>query len=289
MQSNTLNIEISKGIIPAIVYGDINNASNIFLHLNIANGSKDFSKFWRLPEFKKSCVIIVDLPGHGDCNIKSSQFIGYYLKVINNTISKIKTTYQNVTKVYLTGESFGADLAILFIKKYPNGVNGCVSINPPLKLKNPKHIKGQSKADSTFKLSCKYIFTLLTNINTYSIPHGIDQLTSNQTFLRVWSMFSASKKQDTRINLACWKAMYKAKRYLVNHFKNSATPNIYLIDTKTEFYYLKNKKTLDYLLTKVYNNKVYLLDGGDHLLTIDQIWQTKVWEILASLDKQYVT
>lgn len=286
MISQKTYYKIKKGIIPAILFGDIKKSSNIFLHLNISNGNKEISKFFKIPNLKKSCFLIVDLPGHGECKIKVSRRTSYFVDIIKNLIELIKKQNKNIKKVFLVGESFGANLAILLTKKYSSLVQNVIAINPPLKLKNPKKSIDEKGADNTFKLTCKFIFTLLTNINTYSIPKGINQLTDNQIFIRVWKMYSNKQKQDTKVNLAAWFSMHKTRHYLKKHFKENLLPTITLIDSKEEFYYDKNKNTISILQkTKSSNNVIRLLEYGTHILSIDTKYSDTIWNELVKLDK----
>ncbi|MDE6477222.1 MAG: alpha/beta hydrolase [Mycoplasmoidaceae bacterium] len=286
MTFNKYNIFIKQGEIPGLVYGDIQKTKNIFVHLNISNGTKDICKFFSIPEFKNSCYYIFDLPGHGECYIRAKRSVKWFIKIIRSIISKIKMDNKNLEKFYIVGESFGANLGILLAKKYPAIVNKVIAINPPLKLKNPKKSQDEVNADNTFKLAIKYIVTLLTNINTHSIPKGINQLTDNQIFIRVWKMYSSTKMQDTKVNLAAWFSMAKARKALINHFNKNLQPPILLIDTKKEFYYSKNKKTIEKIIPKESAlNKVLLLNNGYHILTIDIKYSNVLWKELLLLDK----
>lgn len=286
MISQKVDYEIKKGTIPGILFGDIKKSSNIFLHLNISNGNKEISKFFKIPNLKKSCFLIIDLPGHGECKIKASRRTSYFLNIIKNLIELIKKQNKNIKKVFIVGESFGANLAILLTKKYSSLIESVIAINPPLKLKNPKKSKDEKGADNTFKLTCKFIFTILTNINTHSIPKGINQLTDNQIFIRVWKMYSNKQKQDTKVNLAAWFSMHKTRHYLKKHYRNDLLPSITLIDSKEEFYYDKNKKTISVLnAAKTQNNFINLLDHGSHILTIDTKYSGTIWNELVKLDK----
>lgn len=283
---NKYNILIKQGEIPGLVCGDIKKANNIFIHLNISNGTKDICKFFSIPEFKNSCYYIFDLPGHGECYIRARKNVKWFIKIIQSIILKIKKDNKNLEKFYIVGESFGANLGILLAKKCPNIVNKVIAINPPLKLKNPKKSQDEVNADNTLRLALKYIITLLTNINTYSIPKGINQLTDNQIFIRVWKMYSSTKMQDTKVNLAAWFSMVKARRALINHFNKNLRPSILLIDTKKEFYYSKNKKILEKIIPKQSDlNKVLLLNNGHHILTIDIKYSNILWKELLFLDK----
>lgn len=286
MVSNKVEYTLKEGKIPGILFGNIESSKKLFLHLNISNGNKEISKFFKIPNFKNSSYLIIDLPGHGECKIKASRFTLYYLKIINKLILGIKQKYSNIKNFYIVGESFGANLGILFIKKYPNLIEKVIAINPPLKLKNPKKSQDEKNADNTLKLAAKFIFTILTNINTHSIPKGINQLTDNQIFIRVWKMYSVQQKQDTKVNLAAWFSMSKTRKYLKKHFSNDLSPEILLIDSKEEFYFDKNKRTLDYL-SKINskNNHLKLLNNGHHILSIDQKYSDKIWEELIKLDK----
>lgn len=287
MNSSKLDIKITSGDIPGIVYGDIKSSKNIFLYLNTANGNKSVSKFWKLPEFEHSCLYIIDLPGHGDCKIKSSKHWKFYVKCISETIYRIRREFRNIINVYLVGESFGANLAILTVKKHSEQVDSCIAINPPLRVRNPKHDKKiKDDADSFISLVFKYAVTITTNINTYTIPHGIEQLTSNPVFLRVWHMSAETKKQDTRINLACWWSMDNTRKYILSHYKHNGIPPIWIISSKKDFYYCKNQKTFDKIsIVNNFNNKLFLLEEGEHFLDLDKNNCCKLWEIVKQLDK----
>ena len=196
-----LDFETSKGIIPGIYCGEFESAKNIIFHLNVACGTKELIKLFNIPDFKHSVFLSIDLPGHGSCKIKPSRHPYSYVRIIHEIVNKIKTKDQN-KKIIFFGESFGANLASLYSKKYFSENNEYILLNSPLKIKNPKRSKQEKNTDTKLKLICKYIFTLLTNIDTFSIPYGIHELTDNVMFLRIWKIRAKLNRQSTKINLA---------------------------------------------------------------------------------------
>ncbi len=280
-----LDFKTSKGLIPAIYCGKFENAKNIVIHLNIACGIKELIKFYNIPDFKHSVFLSIDLPGHGSCKIKPSRHPHYYIRIIHEIVDQIKAKDPN-KKIIFFGESFGANLASLYCKKYFYENNQYILLNPPFKIRNPKKTKEEKNTDNTFKLACKYIFTLLTNIDTYSIPHGIHNLTNNIVFLRMWKMRAQENKQSTKINLATWFSMSKARKFILNHYEIDAMPQITLITSKEDFYYQKNKNTIDKLTSyKLKNNGIEIFSEGDHFLVINPSSQKEIWKIVLKHDK----
>ena len=90
-------------------------------------------------------------------------------------------------------------------------------------------------------------------------------------------MRAQENKQSTKINLATWFSMSKARKFILNHYEIDAMPQITLITSKEDFYYQKNKNTIDKLTSyKLKNNGIEIFSEGDHFLVINPSSQKEI-------------
>lgn len=100
-----IDLKVSEKLtLNCLLSNEISETNTIIIHLNGINFSNSFNRFWKIPEDLNATFVFIDLPGN-DVNLKPSKFNRYYLKIINQSISALKSMYPNIKKVYMTGES----------------------------------------------------------------------------------------------------------------------------------------------------------------------------------------
>lgn len=271
---------LKKLEIPYCLHGDIASSSSIVIHLNCANASSSISKLFKLPKEKNYCFLSLDLPGHGESLNKSYRWNCNYLKVIKAFICQIKETYKNIYKVFLSGESWGANLAIMFCDKYKYLINGITCWNAPSKIINIK--EGNKKK---FDIILKHIVTFLFNIRYQTTAYNIQQLTDNKIFLRIWKMNLKARNSDAKINIAAWISMLPAWTKLKKQFKQSDTTPITYIQSKQDIYFKSNNKWIKKINTHDHGiNKLIIINQGMHLLSLDPCGNDKViWDEIQNM------
>ena len=249
-----------------LLSNEISKTNTIIIHLNGINFSNSYNRFWKIPADLNATFVFIDLPGN-DVNLKSSKYNNYYLKIINQSISVLKSMYQNIKKVYMTGESWGANLSLLFAKKYPDKIDGVLCWNGPSKV---------NTSISTFTtwqkivIGMRHLLCALFNTNTLCPIGNMAKLTDNPIVLRVFLSSKTPINGFTRLDLAALYSMFPAFHYLKKHFKYGKSLPITYIQTENDCYYKKNIKKLNKI--KMYSNdhnRIIFQKGGAHLLSVD--------------------
>lgn len=284
------NIQISKKYnIPCTYCGDITQTSKVVLHLNSANTNNTIINYFHIPKEKNYCFVCPNLPGNSfESKYSSLSNNNSYIKIIVKIINKIKEIYPNVKQVYLSGESWGANLAILFCHKHHNLISGIVCWNAPNWIVQTEDLS--KTRESTWSVGIKHIITLLTNINFKARVGDLSGLTDNKIFERIYNVALSKRNYincDVRIDIAVFKSMFFTYRYLKKHFKkNIQTPLIY-IQTKNDAYYCRNIKKLQKIAKyQKQPNEIIFCENGYHMLTYDMKGNDKViWDNLDKLTK----
>lgn len=272
----SLKIKIKIGDIPIIWCGQNKNPKKIFFILNVANAPKEIVKMYDLKNIdtQNNLLVSLDWPGVGESPLQPSKKIRYYLYYINQIINYFKDKYPN-SKFNLIGESFGADIAILYAKKYPKSIDTLIASNPPFGLRNPKK---SEESDSTFYMFWTHLFTLLFNKEYKTTPAGFEQLTNNELLKRMF-LISRKKTQSSRLHVAAWKAMMLGKKATIKRFKNDLEPNSYFFFAKNEFYCKKNQPILKKIKQcKTTKNKIFEFNSSEHFLFFDPQMAKQIWE-----------
>ena len=249
-----------------LLSNEISEAKTIIIHLNGINFSSAFNRFWKIPTDLNATFAFIDLPGN-DVNLKSSKYNRYYLKIINQSISVLRSMYQNIQKVYMTGESWGANLSLLFAKKYTDKIDGVLCWN------GPSRVDTSLSTFNTWQkmvIGMRHFLCVLFNTNTFCSVGNITKLTDNPIILRIFTSSKTPVNGFTRLDLAAWYSMFPAFHYLKKHFKSNLNLPITYIQTENDCYYKKNIKKLNKI--KVYSNdhnRIVFQKGGEHLLSVD--------------------
>lgn len=267
MINKELNLIVWNKEVCGNIYGDFENSQNIFINVNGLNTPKTFVNLFKLPELKNTCYYCFDLPGQGKTKLKETMRPSKLVRLIKEIIKLLKNKFKNIKNVYLFGQSFGANLIILLVKKFPELVNGIIPINPVFKIVTPKNAVKKEKC-FVLKSGLKHAFTLFTGINLHNKAFPNLDFTNNPVVKRMFDSYYEGVIESTKQNIAVWKSMRPSRQYLIKHFKKNNSPFIYLIESKTDPYFNKNKKYLNKCQSGSLN-KIFLFNQGDHMLLID--------------------
>ncbi|MGL4947952.1 MAG: hypothetical protein ACRC42_01020 [Mycoplasma sp.] len=231
-----------------------NKSDNVIVFLNGINGEMEVIKNYLGPVFTNNYIVTFDNIGQGNNPLPHTANPKKYIDFTINMINALKKEEQFVGKKFiLIGESFGASLVIACSIKCPQVADLFFCWNAPTKIANakvPLHL--------LIDVSFKTLISLLFNIETYSLKHFSEDLTSNKAILRIQKA-KPPILTSNKLNLAVWKLMYKTR----DAFKNKRTPN--------NFYYYQSLEDI-MLWKKVasWNIKnATLLETGKHLLSFE--------------------
>ena len=245
---------------------NITNEKQVIIHLNGINFSNSLNRFWRIQVEEFPPFLFLNLPGN-DPNLKPYRTNRKYLKIIKDFINAFKKEFPRIEKFYITGESWGANLALLYARKFPNSIAGVVCWNAPSKI-NTK-LSPKSKLNN-FNIGMRHILCFLLNINFRCFTGDMNQITNNEILLRIYQQQCKLKLGFARLDLAVWFAMKSSFRYLKNHFRLNIKLPIVYIQTKQDCYYKLNIKKLNSIIQYSNNtNKIIIQNQGMHLLSLD--------------------
>ncbi len=264
---------------------DLVNEKQVIIHLNGINFSNSLNRFWKMPINELPAFLFLNLPGN-DPKLKPYKSNKKYLKIINGFIGALKKEFPKIQKIYITGESWGANLALLYAKKYSKSIDGVICWNAPSKI-NSK-ISPKTKTQN-FKIGIQHLSGLIFNTNSRCLTGDMKLLTNNNILLRIYACQGTKNLGFTRLNLAAWFSMKPSYKYLEKHFKlNKELPIVY-IQTKQDCYYELNADKLN-KINKFSNdkNKIILQNEGMHLLSLDINGNDKIiWNQIKSMIKNY--
>ncbi|MBP5256765.1 MAG: alpha/beta hydrolase [Mycoplasma sp.] len=245
---------------------NIVNETQVIIHLNGINFNNSLNRFWKIQVEEFPPFLFLNLPGN-DPNLKPYRTNWKYLKIIKGFIDAFKNEFPKIEKFYITGESWGANLALLYAKKFSNSIAGVVCWNAPSKI-NTK-LSQKSKLDN-LNIGIQHILCFLLNINFRCFTGDMNQITNNEILLRIYHQQCKLKLGFTRLDLAVWYAMKPSFRYLKKHFKSNMNLPIVYIQTKEDCYYKLNIKKLNKIIQYSNNtNKIIIQEQGMHLLSLD--------------------
>jgi len=277
-----IDLKVSEKLtLGCLLSNEISKAKKVIIHLNGVNFPNSFNRFWKIPNDLGATFVFINLPGN-DINLKPSKYNKYYLEIINQSILTLKSMYPNIEKVYITGESWGANLALLFAKKYRDTIDGVLCWNAPSKIVTSVSIFNTWQK---VVIGFRHFLCILFNTNTYCPVGNMQKLTNNPIILRVFTASKTPVNGFTRLDLAAWYSMIPAFRYLKKHFKSNYSLPITYIQTEYDCYYSKNIKKLNKI--KMYSNdhnKITFQKEGMHLLSIDPYGNDQIiWKELKKM------
>lgn len=284
MLFNDFLIIENKYKIPFAYNSDLEKNNKVVIHLLPANTDLGLANFYNIPKNTNYAFVIPQLPGNTSDEYKPKKFYKFYLRIINEFIKQLTSKYPNIKKILISGESWGANLAILMAKYYQYNVicwNAALSIVNTTKF-DKNNVAKNIKKENVVKLFFKHALTFLFNINLYCCPNSLEILTDNERFKNLINLLRQRKKSfsSVRINIATWMSMHPAYKYLIKHFKKNMNSNIIYIQTQNDIYFHKNFKKI--AKAKKYQNdtnKIIIQDKGMHLLGIDANGNDKIiWD-----------
>ncbi|MGL4951646.1 MAG: alpha/beta fold hydrolase [Mycoplasma sp.] len=185
---------------------------NVIFFLNGSNGSTEVISTYKHQVFKENYIVTFDNIAHGNNTLDHSS---NYLDFLNFAKDMIANVMQEEIfkgkKVILIGESFGASLILLLATRFNNIADLFFPWNAP---SQTGRIKGFQKK-MIFSNGTKKIFTLLTNIETYSIRLFGDDMTTNKAVLRINKMAGITYSSN-KLHVAILKSILTIRRILRN-------------------------------------------------------------------------
>ena len=275
MQNGTLPIN-KKLTISYIASKNMTDQKQVIIHLNGINFSNSLNRFWKVPIDELPPIVFLNLTGN-DPKIKSYRTNYNYVKLIKKCIWSLKQKFPNIAKIYLTGESWGANLALLYVKKFPTSVAGVVCWNAPGKINSQLSAKSKIK---NFKIAMIHLSSILFNTNSQCESGDMKLITDNEILLRIYNRPGAQNRGFANLDLAAWYAMRPSFRYLKKHFKSNKKLPITYIQTKQDCYYTLNMKKINKFISYANDvNKIIIQDKGMHLLSLDMNGNDKIiWD-----------
>ena len=265
-----------KLIINYIASKNISDQMQVVIHLNGINFSNSLNRFWKMPIDELPPIIFLNLPGN-DPKIKPYRTNKNYIKLIKKCILNLKQKFQNIKNFYLTGESWGANLALLYAKKYPTSIAGIICWNAPSKMNT--RLSAKSNAQN-LKIGMVHLLSILFNTNSRCLTGDMKSITDNEILLRISNKPGYEKQGFVNLDLAAWYAMRPSFKYLKKHFKTNNKLPITYIQTKQDCYYELNIKKINKFISYANNvNKIIIQDKGMHLLSLDTNGNDKIiWD-----------
>ena len=265
-----------KLVINYITSKNISDQKQVVIHLNGINFSNSLNRFWKMPIDELPPIIFLNLPGN-DQKIKAYRTNKSYIKLIKKCILNLKQTFPNIKNVYLTGESWGANLSLLYAKKYPNSIAGVICWNAPSKVNTKLSAKSRVQ---NLKIGMAHLLSILFNTNSRCLTGDMKLITDNQILLRIYNRSGAENWGFVNLDLAAWYAMRPSFKYLKKHFKSNNKLPITYIQTKQDCYYALNIKKINKFINYANNvNKIIIQDKGMHLLSLDTNGNDKIiWD-----------
>lgn len=275
-----------KTVIDCLSNKELNKTRNLVIHIPAVYMSCSCMRYFNIPYEYNFTVLCVELIKNNNNNLKETRYNRYYLNIIHSIINKIKSLYPNIKKIILTGESWGANLAMIYARKYFNNIDGIVCWNGCRKVITI--LDEKSRRHNFFTNAWKHVLSLLFNCNFYSTRGNISQLTDNDIFIRLSKIKKMNLEANTssRVNLAVWFSMRPAWKSLKKIFKmNQKLPFTY-IQSQQDVYYKVNKFDVEKIKknSNGYNNLI-LVKKGYHLLSLDQYNNDQI--IWKSINKMF--
>lgn len=240
--------------------------SVIFIFNCGLGGTNKWHEFMCLPVFQSNYFICYEKAGHGNNKNKPSQYRRQSIEELQEVILFIRSKYPN-KKIYLLGESWGASINFLYLKKYGHQyVNGAVNWNMPYK---PIDIEKQSFTQK-FSLACKLLFTYIFNIALLEKQTNFihDKLSQNAVLVRVKKLV-ASAPMNTKLPLCAWRFMKPSWRFLFKNLHNDSYNFLYIQSAQD---ILADQKNIDKINLVSKNNKKYLfIQTGYHVLAFEPV------------------
>ena len=267
-------LTINKRIeINYIASKNITGQKQAIIHLNGINFSNSLNRFWKMPIDELPPFIFLNLPGN-DPKIKPYRTNKNYIKLLKKCILSLKQKFPSIENFYLTGESWGANLALLYAKKFPNSIAGIVCWNAPSKVNTSLATKSKFQ---NFKTGMIHLSSILFNTNSQCESGNMSLITDNETLLRIYNRPGSQNRGFANLDIAAWYAMRPSFRYLKKHFKSNNKLPITYIQTKQDCYYALNMKKINKFISYANNvNKIIIQDKGMHLLALDMNGNDKI-------------
>lgn len=204
--------------------------------------------------------------GRAQAENKSKPYRSYkkFLKDIDAIVDYVKDEY-NVDEIYLTGESWGAGLCLLYDHIYGK-VKKVFCWNCPKEVVNTSKQKFKDAFVRNIKMLCTFLFS----INTYDNQDFVDELTNNKVLLRTIKIYR-NKKLSNKVILAAWRSFKPAwkviEKKLVNNFRYIQSGDDILF----------NKARIDEIKSNI--NIIYY-EHGTHILSFDNLMSKQLFSDL---------
>lgn len=229
--------------------------------------------------FDTNYLVSYEKMAHGENKNPPSQYRNKFIKELDCVVDWVKKNFPN-KKIFLIGESWGAGINFIYLKKFKEKINGTFNWNMPTKIINP-----QKQPFKKFWVSAwKEIATLLFNVNLILPiePNHRDALTQNEFLKRVSKMtYEESVNSSSKLTVAVWKFFGPSRRFLLKNCNNKNFNFVYVQSGQDA---LINKKFVKKLKAKADSDHFVYLETGYHILSMEP----KESEILFSLMNTFI-
>lgn len=266
----TINIPDIKKPVPFIICNKQKNIKRMFLFIHGLDGGCSIVKLFDKSFLNKDdCLVSIDMRGQSNNKNKTSKSYQTYVNDLVKLINYLKKEY-GYQKIILLGESWGSALGMIVYTQNRNLIDQLICWNMPLRIQKIEEIP---LIEFSILIS-KLIFSLLTNIDTFSTRKFNTKLTNNKLIARISKMNDQIKKSN-KIAIAAWLCFYKSKK-IVNNEKNNM--NLLLIQSGEDI--MQDMQMFEKIVS--FKN-VYTFDKGTHILSGDITQSAKLFAFIKKM------
>ena len=246
------------------------NVDAVVIYLHGLNGSKDSLHFLRR-HLTNAHIIGYDARACGKNLNEPSIHVNNAVNDLALLIQTLKQdlSYLNIKRFYLTGESFGAAVCLIYCKKFQD-VQGILIWNLPCKIIDVT----DTPKTKQLKVALPLMWTLLTNLPTYDYaPSPVEKLSNNRTLILATKLIKQKTLNDNRNIIAAWLGNHHGwNTMLSKSFMQKTTARIIYISSEQDpLRDHKKVNRLDAILNSFPQNRIlhYDLKIGTHVLIYD--------------------
>lgn len=273
------NIETKDGIIPIFCVKpttENRKTKKLVLFIQGLNGNGSTIYYWNYPTFDDAYLVSFDARAQANNTLKPSRHYKTFIKDIDLVVDNLKEKL-NFDEIYLMGESWGAALAVLYKKHYPEKIKNLIVWNMPYRAVDVSKNDNSNKT----KRNIYMLSTLIFSINTYDDAPFIKELTNNKILLRTIQLLR-NNRISNKVIIASWLSFKPAWKFLFKHSNEFKKLNITYIQSMEDIMRemkAVNKLTLD-------DKNVHIFKQGYHILTFDDNVNDKLFNIISKIVNQ---
>lgn len=250
---------------------NISDSSCVFVYSSGLWSTISTSLYLNNDFYNNHWFITYDKMAHGQNQNKPSQYRKPYINELYEVVKWAKNSFPN-RKIYLLGESWGAAISLIFLKKYGNLVDGVVGWNTPFRPKDSE------KNTFKVKLECaiKEIFTIVTQV-TVTLPavqKTRDKVSRNELFIRVMSL-KPIETQNSKSTISVWRFMHSSKHFLKRNGRNKNMNYLYIQSGQDA---LCDYKLFKRITKNSNQDHVYYMPTGYHVLSLEPVESNQLYD-----------